>query len=51
MKAFLAAVVFALAIAAAAPFALPGMQSDSSTAFSTVSTRVGDPGGNLIGRH
>lgn len=48
MKAFLSAIVVALVLAAAAPFALTGMQQNSSDAFSTVSTRVGDPGHNLI---
>ena len=51
MKAFLSAVVFAIVVAAAAPFALPGMQKDASSAFSTTSVRVGDPGHNLIGQH
>lgn len=52
MKAFLAAVAFAVVVAAAAPFALPGFQKDSATAFSSAaSTRVGDPGVNLIGGH
>ena len=51
MKAFLSAVVVALVVAAAAPFALPGLQKDAATAFSTSSTRVGDPGHNLVGAH
>ncbi len=51
MKAFLSAVVFALVVAAAAPFMLTGLQHDTSTAFSTGRTRVGEPGSNLIGAH
>lgn len=51
MKAFLAAVVFAIVVAAAAPFVLPGMQQDSSAAFTTAGARIDDPGSNLIGKN
>lgn len=51
MKAFLAAVVFAVIVAAAAPFLLPGMQKDSSSAFTTAGVRLDDPGTNLIGKN
>ena len=51
MKAFLSAIVVAVVVAAAAPFALPGLQKDASNAFATASTRVGDPGHNLVGAH
>jgi len=50
MKAFLSAVVFALVVAAAAPFALPALQQDSATAFTTSGVRLDDPGSNLIGK-
>ena len=51
MKAFLAAVAFAVIVAAAAPFLLPGMQSNSSSAFTTAGVRLDDPGSNLIGKN
>ena len=47
----LSAIVVAVIVAAAAPFALPGLQQDASSAFATSSTRVGDPGHNLVGSH
>ena len=51
MKAFLYAVVFAIVAAAAMPFVLPGMQRDSSSAFTTSGVRMDDPGTNLIGKN
>ncbi|MDB5569339.1 MAG: hypothetical protein JWN93_522 [Hyphomicrobiales bacterium] len=49
MKAFAAAVVFAIVAAVVAQFALNTQQRAAWTAFSTDSVRVGDPGHNLVG--
>lgn len=49
MKAFITAVVAALAIAVGASYILATQQKSVSTAFTTSSVRVGDPGNNLIG--
>ena len=51
MKAFLSAVAFALVVAVAAPFALTGLQKDSSQAFTTSGVRLDDAGSNLIGKN
>lgn len=50
MKAFLAAVVFAVLVAfGAATFLESGYQQPSYSAFSTEGARVDNPGRNLIG--
>ncbi len=50
MKAFLAAVVFAIALAVGAAFVLDGSyQQQTHSAFTTEGARVSDPGTNLIG--
>jgi hypothetical protein len=50
MKAFLAAVVIALALAYGASYVLhDGWQNPSHAAFTTEGARVSDPGRNLIG--
>ena len=51
MNAFIAAVAVALVIAVVSWFALETQQQSADVAFSTVSTRVGDPGHNLIASH
>jgi hypothetical protein len=51
MKAFLSAVAFIVVVAAAAPYLLPGMQQNASSAFTTSSVRIDDPGSNLIGKN
>jgi hypothetical protein len=51
MKAFLSAVAFIVVVAAAAPYLLPGMQQNASTAFTTSGVRLDDPGSNLIGKN
>ena len=49
MKAFLAALVFGVAIAVAASYVLNGnFQVEAYSAFTTEGARVGDPGDNLI---
>ena len=48
MKAFLLALAASLAIALGAAAILATQQRTSADAYSTESTRVGDPGGNLI---
>lgn len=49
MKAFIAALVIGVAIAAVTSFVLNGnFQTESHTAFTTEGARVGDPGDNLI---
>jgi hypothetical protein len=50
MKAFLAAVVIAVAVAFGAAYVLDdGWQTPSHAAFTTEGARVSDPGHNLIG--
>lgn len=49
MKAFLSAVIVAVAIAAAMPYVLAPQQHAASDAFKTGSVRIDDPGRNLIG--
>ena len=49
MKAFIASVAFALVVAVGAALVLDQQQQSASSAFATSSTRVGDPGHNLIG--
>ena len=50
MKAFLAAAVFAIALAVGAAFVLDsGYQQPSHSAFTTEGARLSDPGSNLIG--
>ncbi|MDP2358815.1 MAG: hypothetical protein Q8M31_22550 [Beijerinckiaceae bacterium] len=49
MKAFIASVAFALVVAGGAALILDQQQQTAATAFATSSTRVGDPGHNLIG--
>ena len=49
MKAFISAVIAALVIAIGASYVLSTQQKSVSTAFTTSSVRVGDPGNNLIG--
>ena len=51
MKAFIAAVVFAFVGALAASFALNTQQQSASSAYTTASARVGEPGHNLIGQN
>ena len=49
MKAFLASVLFAIALAVGASFVLNGSyQTPASAAFTTEAARVGDPGSNLL---
>lgn len=48
MKAFVAAVVFAIIAAVGAAYVLGTQQRDSSVAFTTGGARVSDPGHNLI---
>jgi hypothetical protein len=48
MKAFIAAVICAAAIAVAASYVLRTQQETVDVAFSTSATRVGNPGHNLI---
>ncbi len=50
MKAFVAAIVVALALAVASAYVLDSnWQTASSSAFTTEGSRLGDPGSNLIG--
>ena len=49
MRAFIAAVVCAAAIAVGASYALHMQQETVDVAFSSSSAHVGDPGHNLIG--
>jgi hypothetical protein len=49
MKAFLAAVIVAVAVAAGAAFVLNTQQKTAAQAFVTDGARVGDPGHNLTG--
>jgi Tfp pilus assembly protein PilV len=49
MKAFVTAVVIAIVIAVAGVFALAAIQKPVYQAFATSSTRVGNPGHNLVG--
>ncbi len=48
MKAFVAAVIFAVIAAVGAAYVLDTEQRDSSVAFTTSGARVSDPGHNLI---
>ena len=49
MKAFLASVIFAVALAVGASFILnDSYQTPASAAFTTEGARVGDPGSNLV---
>jgi len=49
MKAFLASVIFAVALAIGASVVLNGnYQMSASTAFTTEAARVGNPGANLL---
>lgn len=49
MKAFLASVIFAVALAIGASVVLNDIyQTPASTAFATEGARVGDPGANLL---
>lgn len=50
MKSFLAACVFAVAVAIAAPYVLMPTVNSASDAFKTSSVRLDDPGHNLIGK-
>lgn len=54
MKSFIAACVFALAVAAVVPFVLPSIgQNTGATSmdfYKTGSVRLEDPGHNLIGK-
>jgi hypothetical protein len=47
MKAFLAAVIVAVVVAAGAAFVLDTQQKTAAQAFVTDGVRVGDPGHNL----
>lgn len=49
MRAFIAAVVCAMAIGVAASYLLQLQQETVDVAFSTSSVHVGDPGHNLVG--
>jgi len=49
MKAFVAAVIFAVIAAVGMSFLLNVYQRDSSTAYTTSGARVSEPGHNLIG--
>lgn len=49
MKAFFSAILVATGLAIGAYYVLASQQQSASTAFSTSSVRVGDPGNNLIG--
>lgn len=48
MKAFLFAVVGALAVAGLGAWLLPMAQTDSAVKFTTESVRLGEPGHNLL---
>jgi hypothetical protein len=48
MKAFVAAVIFAVIAAVCAAYVLSAQQRDASVAFTTSGARVSDPGHNLI---
>jgi hypothetical protein len=48
MKAFVAAVIVAVVVAIGASFVLEAQQKSVDQAFATNSTRVGEPGHNLI---
>lgn len=50
MGVILTGIVAAIVIAIGAGFALRSQQEPSWEAYSTASTRVGDPGANLVGR-
>jgi predicted phage tail protein len=49
MKAFLAALLFAVIAAVGVSMLLNSVQQPSSRAFTTGGARVGDPGNNLVG--
>lgn len=49
MKAFLAAVIVAVAVAAGAAYVLNTQQKTAAQAFATDGARVGNPGHNLTG--
>jgi len=49
MKAFVAAVIFAVIAAVGMSFLLNAYQRDSYAAYTTSGARVSDPGHNLIG--
>jgi hypothetical protein len=49
MKAFIAAVICAVAIGVGASYVLHTQQETVDVAFSTSGARVGDPGHNLVG--
>ncbi len=51
MRMILMAVIAALALGAVASFVLNREQRPAYEAYSTSSTRVGDPGENLVGRN
>ncbi len=48
MKAFISAVIVAVALAVGAAFVLNTQQQTADKAFATSGARVGDPGHNLI---
>jgi hypothetical protein len=50
VRMILVAIIAALALGAVASFVLNGEQRSAYEAYSTSSTRVGDPGENLVGR-
>lgn len=49
MKAFIAALICAAIICVGAAYVLEAQQETANVAFATSSTRVGDPGHNLVG--
>ena len=49
MGVIISGIVVAIAIAIGAGYFLPREQRDAWQAYSTTSTRVGDPGENLVG--
>ena len=50
MRAIISGIVAALAFAAIAAFVLWGIQKPAYETYSTSSTRLGDPGYNLVGK-
>ncbi|HJW78436.1 MAG: hypothetical protein ACJ8D8_07145 [Microvirga sp.] len=51
MNIVISGIVVAIALGVVSAFALRGSQEPAYEAFSTSSTRVGDPGYNLVGKN
>lgn len=50
MRAILSGIVAAIVLGVVAFFVLSALQEPAYTAYSTSSTRLGDPGSNLVGK-